>query len=573
MQPSLPRITSHPKVQPMRVKTELTIHITPFDRREYRELIAAREKTIRRTVLKLKPALGLINAVDVGCAVGFFSQTLAECGLNVCGFDARAENIEEARRRFPGIPFEVGDIESPLISRLGPFDLALCFGLLYHLENPMQAIRSLRSLTQKCLLLESMCLAEERCTLLLRHEPHQDDQSLAQIACYPSEASLVQMLYRAGFARVYRVLLLPDHDDFRETREHAQRRTVLLASFQPIDVAGFRLLPEPEELEDPWAKRPPGNVALPRRVARFLASPARKKYITLANRARRIFPDLPIPLRLPFGAWWLLEDGAVDCALLYDQFEKMEMEFVRKLLRRGMTVVDVGAHHGFYTLLASKCVGRDGRVVAIEPSPREYARLQRHLRLNRCGNVKLLTCAAGDDPGETDLHVVDGFEDGFNSLRPPATDVPTQAVKVQVRRLDDILADLDIESVDFLKVDVEGAEISALSGALMMLSRKSRPAMLVEVQDVRTRQWGYAAREILQFLIRMDYQWFAIAAKGALLPVNCEQELYDANLVALPAERTKEFLGLLGQAWGSDETAGKRGDRIPRVNEQHPSNA
>jgi hypothetical protein len=71
--------------------------------------------------------------------------------------------------------------------------------------------------------------------------------------------------------------------------------------------------------------------------------------------------------------------------------------------------------------------------------------------------------------------------------------------------------------------------------------------MLVEMQDVRTRPWGYAAREILQFLICMDYRWFAIAAKGALLPISCEEETYDANLVALPRERAEEFLNLLGQ--------------------------
>jgi hypothetical protein len=69
--------------------------------------------------------------------------------------------------------------------------------------------------------------------------------------------------------------------------------------------------------------------------------------------------------------------------------------------------------------------------------------------------------------------------------------------------------------------------------------RDSRPAMLVEVQDIRTKPWGYAAREILQFLVRMDY--LAIAAKGALLPIPCSLEPYDANLVALPIERTEDF--------------------------------
>jgi hypothetical protein len=64
---------------------------------------------------------------------------------------------------------------------------------------------------------------------------------------------------------------------------------------------------------------------------------------------------------------------------------------------------------------------------------------------------------------------------------------------------------------------------------------------------IRTLPWGYAARDIIQFMVRMDYRWFAIAAKGALLPISCDQETYNANLVALPAERTEEFLSLLGQ--------------------------
>ena len=134
-----------------------------------------------------------------------------------------------------------------------------------------------------------------------------------------------------------------------------------------------------------------------------------------------------------------------------------------------------------------------------------------------------------------------------DSLRPPAVDEPVRAVRVSVRRLDDVLGELGVMKVDFIKLDVEGAELSALSGAMKLLHRESRPAILAEVQYIRTVPWGYAAREILQFLIRMDYRWFPIAAKGALLPISCDQECYDANLVALPVERTEEFLALLGQ--------------------------
>jgi SAM-dependent methyltransferase len=349
MQPIPQLKSSLHDVQPVRPTEEFTIKLTPFDQREYRRLIEARGETIRRVVTKLKPALGLSNALDAGCGVGSFSQILSECGLNVCGFDARAENVEEAQRRFPGIPFELANVEDRGVLQLGRFDLVFCFGLLYHLENPLLATRNLRAITEKCLLLESMCVPEERPAFLLRDEPGQQDQSVAKVACYPSESSLVKMLYRSGFGNVYEVMDLPDHEDFRETPDRARKRTILLASSVPVEVGGFRLVLEPREVEDLWVKKPASKATFAQRVGRFLASPARRKYITLANRARRIFPKMPIPLQLPFGAWWLAENSALDHELLYGEFEKMETDFVNRLLRRDMTVVDVGAHHGLYT--------------------------------------------------------------------------------------------------------------------------------------------------------------------------------------------------------------------------------
>src|SRR5207237_7792930 len=118
-----------------------------------------------------------------------------------------------------------------------------------------QALRNLRAITYICLVLESMCLPEDRCSLLLRQDPRQDDQSLTEMSCYSSESSLIKMLYRSGFAKVYRVTPLPDHDDFRETREHTQRRTVLVASCAPIHVAGFRLVVESQASGARWGKQ------------------------------------------------------------------------------------------------------------------------------------------------------------------------------------------------------------------------------------------------------------------------------------------------------------------------------
>lgn len=65
---------------------------------------------------------------------------------------------------------------------MGRFDFVLCCGLLY-LENPLLAMRNLPALTEKCLLLESMCIPDEKPSMLLREEPRADDQSLTDIAC------------------------------------------------------------------------------------------------------------------------------------------------------------------------------------------------------------------------------------------------------------------------------------------------------------------------------------------------------------------------------------------------------
>src|SRR5882762_6699186 len=96
-----------------------------FDQGHYRKLIEARGATIRRLVHELKPLLHLSTALDAGCGVGFFAKILREAGLRVSAFDGRLENVAEARRRFPQILFQEGDVQNPEIRKLGEFDLVL----------------------------------------------------------------------------------------------------------------------------------------------------------------------------------------------------------------------------------------------------------------------------------------------------------------------------------------------------------------------------------------------------------------------------------------------------------------
>jgi FkbM family methyltransferase len=343
---------------------------------------------------------------------------------------------------------------------------------------------------------------------------------------------------------VYRVAPLPEHDDYRETAEHARRRTVLVASvasMAPIDVAGFRLLPEPRGERDPWSKKKASGSTLGGRVWRFAKSPLRAKYITLAMRARRRFAGMAIPLRLPYGAWWLAEESALDEKLIHGEFESAELRFVERYLERGMTAVDIGAHHGLYTVLAGKCVGREGKVLAFEPSERECERLRKHLRVNRCRNVRVMQYALGSEEGEEALYLAGGQHDFCNSLRLPDVPDAVQKTRVEVRRLDQALEELATLRVDFVKLDVEGGELDVLAGAERLLERRPRPVLLVEVEERRTRPWNYRAKEIIERLAKKGFRWHWVDKDGRLEALNVEAREFAGNFVAIPAEREGEM--------------------------------
>ena len=201
-----------------------------------------------------------------------------------------------------------------------------------------------------------------------------------------------------------------------------------------------------------------------------------------------------------------------------------------------MTVLDIGAHHGLYTLLASKRVGPQGKVWSFEPSVRERKALKLHLRMNRCSNVKIQDVAVGDESGEATLHVVEAWAGGCNSLRPPDIAAQTSATKVKVVRLDDWWAEHGLH-IDFIKLDVEGAEWGVLKGAAKLLAAQPRPVILAEVQDLRTAPWGYSAREIVAELEQQGYSWFQISLEGGLVNFDTAREEFDHNLVAIPKER------------------------------------
>lgn len=229
---------------------------------------------------KLIESHDLTTALDAGCGVGYFSRYLADLGLKVIALDGRPNNIQEAQKRHPDIKFLVDNLEHERVRDLGSFDLVLCFGLLYHLENPFLAIRNLHSLTSKVLLIESMVAPNCRPITLLVNEGTTEDQALNSVAFVSSETCLIKMLYRAGFPCVYAVNTLPKHEDFRATRMSRRKRTMLIAAKLSVESPLLQLIPEPVT-KDPWIK--PWGLHL-QRLERFLQKPWPEKAASIYRR-------------------------------------------------------------------------------------------------------------------------------------------------------------------------------------------------------------------------------------------------------------------------------------------------
>jgi len=253
-----------------------------FDADHYARLNAARGPVVTDLLADLRGCMDLRNVIDVGCGLGYFSGLLHSIGFQVTAVDGRAENVEEASRRHKDIQIHQFNAEDTELIGLGTFDLCFCFGLLYHLENPLLAIRILRALTKSLLLVEGVTFpGTEPIMALIDEEPRQD-QGLHHFAFYPTEACLVKMFYRAGFPYVYALTSQPQHPEYHSTADGRRTRTILAASLLPIQSKKLQLIPEPASHIRPWD--PTSGIEGPltvQRLRRFAGKPFSEKIETL----------------------------------------------------------------------------------------------------------------------------------------------------------------------------------------------------------------------------------------------------------------------------------------------------
>jgi len=178
----------------------------------------------------------------------------------------------------------------------------------------------------------------------------------------------------------------------------------------------------------------------------------------------------------------------------------------RLLVRRGDCVIDVGANLGYFTLLSSCLVGREGRVHAFEPSPQILRLLGKNLSLNGCTNVVVHKQAVSDRCCEVAFHTASSDELGLSSMRELGAHAGTET-RVPAINIDSMVA--EIPPVKLVKIDVEGAEFLVIRG-MQDLMRRDAPYIILELIDVFLREMGSDAHQVLELLREHDYTVYVI---------------------------------------------------------------
>lgn len=230
------------------------------------------------------------------------------------------------------------------------------------------------------------------------------------------------------------------------------------------------------------------------------------------------------------------------CALASNTIDPFMTEIFKRVVRKGDIVVDLGAGVGYYTLLASRIVGKQGKVYAFEPDPKTYNLLVRNIELNKYSNVaavpKAVTNKVGTaklflflDPGRDTLYKAKGHE---------------RFVEVETETLDHFSQDKD-DAINIIKIDIEGGEMDALSGMDRLINRNRNLKMFIEFCSAHIKRSGYSPEKFLHKLWNYNFKVFAIDEKGERLKyINKFDELMAiyGNQIAINLFVTRHYSNL-----------------------------
>ena len=247
------------------------------------------------------------------------------------------------------------------------------------------------------------------------------------------------------------------------------------------------------------------------------------------------------PVRFDIGGGTFIEGPLDDWMILWTfmRLHERDAPFQHSfdLVQRGDVALDVGANLGIWSLLAAK---RGAQVHAFEPVPSMVERLRGHVARDGAGPITIHQLALGAESGSMPFFaVVEGNSGASALIRRHEGDIEIQA---DVATLDSVLQREKIDRVDFMKIDVEGAEILVFRGASQLMASESAPILFFEMDDQLCASFGTTTREIKQLLLEYGYaiyRWH----DASFAPVTVEERHGHEDLFALKPQHLAKIYG------------------------------
>jgi len=232
-----------------------------------------------------------------------------------------------------------------------------------------------------------------------------------------------------------------------------------------------------------------------------------------------------------------LSDWAGESIFFLGKHEDFSAEIFGEQIKKGFICLDVGANIGWHTTLMSRLSGTEGEVHAFEPVPPTFADLEKNVSLNKDGaKVFLNNFGLGDEESTAEIHLFKDLPSGHATLAGKANQA-SDVFPIRIKTLDSYLEEKNIRRVDFIKVDIEGAEMMFLKGAQKIFEQKRAPVIYMEMTLETSREFGYLPNDLIIFLKnKASYQFFRVDEVGRKL-VRIEEftpEDVGANVLCLP---------------------------------------
>jgi FkbM family methyltransferase len=221
----------------------------------------------------------------------------------------------------------------------------------------------------------------------------------------------------------------------------------------------------------------------------------------------------------------------------FGSYELPTLKLIRRLLKSSYTVFDIGANVGYTSLIFAKFIGDTGKIYGFEPEIKNYDTFVKNINLNKLINVYPQKFAVADDNKTIKLYLSKNENDGIHSTLLHTDTLSENYEEVDAIKIDDFVQKNNIDIINFVKIDVEGAEIDVIRG-MKKVMKELKPIIILELVASLQKLKNLTTSEFKKILFNeYDYYPYIITDKGYLKKVDLDSEHESDNVVFIHREK------------------------------------